>query len=191
MGRSGEAAALYIDFTDPLSFAVSRILGQARRLRWRGFERFPAAGPRPELETPRILLAADVLASFGPSSPQLRTPPFTPWSGKAHELWLHAKQEGKGDALRDALMEGFWFDSIDIGRIDLLLEIANNVGLDAGLCGVVLGVDRYACDLIRERRDATRRGVSDTPSLLLGSELRAFPQSSSEIHRWIQRLQSL
>ncbi len=99
-----------------------------------------------------------------PFSPPARLP----WSRKAHELVLHARERGCFDSVHRALLEAHFSGSGDIGRIDVLVGIAAGEGLDPGEVRTVLGVDRYRPEVERLRQAARSAGVRGVPTFESG-----------------------
>jgi predicted DsbA family dithiol-disulfide isomerase len=106
----------------------------------------------------------------------IRAPRFIPWTRKAHELALHARQEGCFDAIHEAIFRAHFVDDRDIGRVDTLVEIATEGGLDPGEVRTVLGVDRFAPEIETRRKSLLSRGVRGVPTLeAAGRMLEGFP----------------
>lgn len=106
---------------------------------------------------------------------QLATQRLIPWTRKAHELRLHAEEKGLGGPTHRALFEAFLLDGRDIGRVDVLVDIAGKLGLDVAEAKAVLDVDRFAASVVRSRGDAANLGISEPPALASkGTVLRGF-----------------
>ncbi len=105
----------------------------------------------------------------------LTEPPILFWTRKAHELVLHAAARGCGDAVHRALFDAVFVEGRDIGRIDVLVSLGRELGLDHTETKVVLDVDRYAADVAESRREAEASSVSEPPVLAWGPDtLRGF-----------------
>ena len=99
-----------------------------------------------------------------------------PWSRKAHELMLHARGEGCCEAVHKALFRAVFEKEADIGRIDVLIALAAEEGLDATEAKAVLDVDRYAADVEEMRDAALDSGVRGPPALVTdGHTLAGLP----------------
>lgn len=113
-----------------------------------------------------------VTREAAPSDFTLVSPHLIPWSRKAHELVLHAAEVGDdpdgASELRRALFHAFHREGVDIGRVDRLLEVADEVGLERSAAKAVLDVDRHLEPLRALREEAERLGVPGVPSLLAG-----------------------
>jgi predicted DsbA family dithiol-disulfide isomerase len=103
-----------------------------------------------------------------------------PWSRKAHELFLHARAQGCCEAVHAALFRSFFEKQADIGRIDVLVALAEEQGLDASEARAVLDVDRYAAEVEEMREAALRSGVRGPPTLEAGGRrLEGLPDRGS------------
>jgi len=101
---------------------------------------------------------------------ELASPHFTPWTRKAHELRLHAIEKGLENRMHDALFRARFEDGADIGRVDVLVDLAVGLGLDLTETKAVLDVDRHLDEVVELRRQAQAHGVGRTPTLRVGSE---------------------
>ena len=104
------------------------------------------------------------------------TPPdLVPWTRKAHELALFAQESGVGDVVRTRIFETYLLEGGDIGRVDVLVELGRQAGLDATETKAVLDVDRYEAAVVEARGSAEELGISDTPTLVVEERrLRGF-----------------
>ena len=167
-------ATLFYDLTDPLSYLLDQELVVVEQdlgisVRRTGFELLPP--PSPLLDAHDAFWAgrwasAEVLGGLQGSS--LVQPQLVPWTRKAHELHLHAKALEAGETVRKAIFAAFFAEARDIGRVDTLVEIAADAGLDRTEAKAVLDVDRFQADVVDARQAALVAGVRDTPSLLAG-----------------------
>lgn len=199
--------ALYFDFVDPGSWILSRAVdaaGGAGLVEWKGFELRPPPEPMidPGDEAWRARIAV-VSADFGSELPHdvrpesgagilpgsaLELPTIVPWTRKAHELCEFARARDCFDAVRRTLFRARFVDRIDIGRIDLLVEIGGRAGLDRSETKAVLDVDRYAATVLRHRVEARRMGVGDVPALVSASGRLEGSAELRDIERAIRRL---
>lgn len=174
------AACLYYDFVDPVSRVWDRRL---RRLEGHGLivdripfewapEGTPYIDPSGQEWAARWHVHDAGALELGLSS---NPPRFVPRSAKAIELVLLAQEQGHRGAVHDAIFDAFFEDGADIGRIDVLVEIAAGEGLDRSMVKAVLDVDRHRQDVVEARADAERRGVRGVPTLVArGQEITAW-----------------
>lgn len=99
----------------------------------------------------------------------LEPPAFVPRSRKAHELALYARDQGCFLPVHEEIFRVLWGEGRDIGRVDVLVELAASAGLEASEAKVVLDVDKYGPVVDAERRRAERLGVEGVPTLLAGA----------------------
>jgi len=100
----------------------------------------------------------------------LHPPELVPWTRKAHELVLYASEHDADGAVRDRIFQAYLLEGADIGRVDVLVGIATDLGLERVETKAVLDVDRHEADVVTLRADARAVGVDDTPTLLFGGE---------------------
>ncbi len=180
----------FFDFIDPGSYLVSVVIdeaGSAASLDWRGFEvRVP---PAPLIapgsgewgaHQSRVSTYAEALEV------PMTTPLFVPWTRKAHELVEFARVKNRYGRIRRALFRAHFVDGTDIGRIDLLVEIARQEGLDGSEAKVALDVDRYTATVLSNRAMARERNISGVPTLARGNHRLEGLRSPGEIERWIE-----
>ena len=93
-------------------------------------------------------------------------PDLVPRSLKAHELILHAEESDLGRPALDATFAAYFLEGHDIGRIDVLVDIAQSVGLDLTESKAVLDVDRYGIGILGAHEQALEAGVTAAPALV-------------------------
>ena len=168
---------LYFDYVDPLSYLLESELASVLsgagapgivRLPW---EVCPPPGPMPDPDGPwwtdRWKLASEVAEELGVP---LTEPRILPWTRKAHELVLHAQRHGVGAQAHAAVFRAMFGAGADIGRIDVLVEVAREVGLDPRETKAVLDVDRHTRDVETLEAVGREAGVAETPTLTWGPD---------------------
>jgi len=175
---SSTPVRLYFDFVDPLSYVANHALaGGGREVEWVGFELVPPPSPLTGGDDGRWVARRTAAApSAARLGLEIGTPALVPWSRKAHELHLHAAEHGKGAEVRAAIFDAYFRQGRDIGRVDVLVEVAASVGLDRTATKAVLDVDRHEAEVVAARREATEAGVTDVPShSVAGRVVEGFP----------------
>ncbi|MFE2754475.1 DsbA family protein [Actinosynnema sp. NPDC059335] len=92
-----------------------------------------------------------------------------PYTHLPFEGSLFAEEHGRAKEYHLAVLKAFFQHDLDIGRPDVLAEIAAEVGLDAGEFAAALAERRYA-DRHRDRlAEARAAGVRAVPTIDIGS----------------------
>lgn len=161
---------LFFDYVDPASFlqerVVERLLGGDRQLVRHPYEIQPPPRPLVDPEDEGWRRYWESTAELGRElGVEMTRPPITPWSRKAHELALHAREAERFDAVHRALFRAHALRGRDIGRVDVLVEIAEEEGLDPQETKAVLDVDRFSDRVVELRKEAERLGVRGVPTL--------------------------
>jgi len=162
---------IFSDFTCPFCHVTEAAL---RRLedeglaapRYAAYELYPAPAPLPAAPPAADLEAARPLADE--LGAPLAPPPLVPRTRKAHEAAKLAGAKGAGRAMREAVFAAYFGEGRDVGRVDVLVELAANVGLDATETHVVLDVDRYGAAVDADLALARRLGITAVPALVVG-----------------------
>jgi predicted DsbA family dithiol-disulfide isomerase len=167
-----ETLRFFFDAVDPLSFAMHRALGSLEAHRGVRavripIESYPADAPLTDTQDPfwqtRWAEGRRIAEDMGFS---LASPDLVPRSSKAHELILHAEESDLGRPALDAIFAAYFLEGQDIGRIDVLVDIAQSVGLGLTESKAVLDVDRYGTEILEAHQQALEAGVTSVPALV-------------------------
>ena len=163
----------YYDFIDPGSYVVSQMIDRAgveESFSWFGLELRPP--PAPMVDSRHSAWRSrhsEALRFARPLDLPMCEPEFLPWTRKAHELCEFAREHDRFHAVRRALFRAHFVDRVDIGRIDLLNELAHEAGLDRTETRAVLDVDRYEEAILRTREVALERKIKVVPTVITAS----------------------
>lgn len=167
----------HFDYIDPASFVMrSRIRDVAGALGltvtlvpWE--LRLPGEAPIPADDP----LWVEWWETLGPAGQEaglkLRRPARVPATRKAHELALHAGAGGQPElveSVHDAIFRAALADAVDIGRVDVLVGLATQLGLDRTETRAVLDVDRFSEEVDQLRQRGIEQGVAGAPTLVIG-----------------------
>lgn len=173
---------MYFDYVDPLSLLLSHRLreyeetGAIRVEPW-PMEVNPPPHPllHPEVQ-PWASRWDQALKESQTVGLQLQRPWIVPWSRKAHELGFCAREENSFPRIHLSLFRAYLIDGSDIGRVDVLMDLARKSGMDPMHTKAVLDVDRHRNDVEEARAQGIRQGVESIPSLLWrGTVLAGYP----------------
>ncbi|CAN5740166.1 DsbA family protein [soil metagenome] len=164
---------IFSDFTCPFCYLTEAALWRHEEagrvaVRYRALELFP---PGSELPLPsadagwekRIEPLADQL-DLSVLSPSFRTR-----TGKAHEAAAFAAERGSELSMRQAVYTAYWNDHADIGRIDVLTELAEKIGFDPQELKIALDIDLHAAAVEADGTLAKKLRVPGAPTLYLGT----------------------
>ena len=184
-GLDDGRAVLYFDYVDPGSYLLSVLLDDVE-LSWRGFEIRPPPGtPVDPREQAWAQYQTDALEYARAVGVEMKAPRMVPWTRKAHELDRHAEDQDCSEAVRSALFRAHFVDGLDIGRIDVLVELARSVGLDGSETKAALDVDHWAAQVESDRAFALEHEVAGVPTITArGARLEGL-RSMNEIRDWL------
>src|SRR5687768_13065779 len=138
VGMQPTRIQVWIDFVCPYCFLAEGPLREATsdlpvEFEWMPFELRPAPQPtlRPEGEYLQTVWKRSVYPMAAAMGVGIRLPEVSPqpYSRLAFEGMQLARTHGKTAAYVDAVLRAFFQESLDIGRIDVLRNIARRVGL--------------------------------------------------------------
>jgi len=166
----------YYDFIDPLSSLMARELALVDDpgvdgIQWIPFELRPPPTPLTSLEDPEIAARWGAAGTEDDEGRPFSPHQLVPWTRKAHELVLHAAESDQDTRVRELVFEAYLFGGRDIGRVDVLVDVARVVGLDTTEAKAVLDVDRFEARVADLRVEATDLGITTTPTLRVGDRL--------------------
>ena len=111
---------------------------------------------------------------------ELKRPWIIPWSRKAHELPLEARQRDCFREIHNALFRAYLVEGLDIGRIDILMDLSCQNGMDPVKSKATLDVDEPRAAVLSERKAAVQAGVSRPPTMLrLGRRVEGYPDEKT------------
>lgn len=107
----------------------------------------------------------------------------------AHRMIHWAGLEGKQSAMVSALFRAYWRDGRDIGDVEELCDIAEEVGLDPLAIARLLATDADASDLLARDQDARKKGVTAVPTFLIAQQYVISGAQPPEV--WAQVIEEL
>lgn len=143
---------------------------------WLPFELRPAPAPLPDMAGADLARyqanwergVAPLAERFGVT---MRFPPIKPRSRWAHEAAEFARDRGQFDAMRTALFEAYFVANRDIGRPEVLGEVAASIGLDGAALRAALAEGQYTARVVDLEAVAHRLGVGAVPTVVFGDSL--------------------
>lgn len=143
--------------------------GDAVEFRFHAFELRPEPAPLldPESEELTRNWTYAVLPLAEEREVTMRQPAVQPRSRKAFETALFARDEGRFDVVHRAIFKAFFEDGLDIGDVDVLLDIAAICGLDPESLEGALSEGRYTAAVIEDERLAGEVGITGVPFAIM------------------------
>ena len=89
---------------------------------------------------------------------------------KAHMLIAHASSLGAGEGAAEALFRAYFERALDIGRVDILADLAGEIGLDRNAALAALDDAGLLASVVAAEDEAARLGVSGVPFFILDGE---------------------
>jgi predicted DsbA family dithiol-disulfide isomerase len=96
--------------------------------------------------------------------------PRTPNTLLAHRLILLAEEQGEADAVIRGLFRALFEEGRDVGRIEALVEVAQEAGLDPAEVSEFLHGDRLAAEVRAAHDQAARIGIRGVPVFIVDRE---------------------
>lgn len=186
---------LWIDYIDPASWIMHRRIRAAARpggelstyaLRVLGREIRPPSAPPLDPDSAawhRYVasireVADEEMADYGRQQ-------VLPHTRKAHELAIHAAERDSRPEVDSAIFHAALVDGQDVGRVDVLVGLAEAVGLDRTETRAVLDVDRYTDVVVRMRDAATSQGVVGVPTMVCDGRALEGVRTLDETVAWL------
>jgi len=140
---------------------------------WCAFELRP--DPVPTLDTKGEYLNRVWRDSVCPLSEKLgfnmKLPPVQPRSRRAHEAAHWARAAGYFNDYSLSIFRAFFERGEDIGKIDVLVALASDMGLDGQALGVALEQRDFEKRVLAEEQDAQRYGIRAVPAFVAGGQM--------------------
>ena len=88
----------------------------------------------------------------------------------AHRLIHWAAEEGKQQALKEALFVAYFSQHANVSSHEILANVAQKVGLDRQRAEAILMSDTYAADVRQQEELWISRGVSSVPTIVFNDQ---------------------
>ncbi len=86
---------------------------------------------------------------------------------KAHELLHFAKEQGRQHEMEERLMAAYFTEGRHVGRVDDLVALAEEVGLDAAAVRDALESERYLAAVRADQAQASAYGINGVPFFVI------------------------
>ena len=103
----------------------------------------------------------------------LKMPPIQPRSRLAHEAAKWAGSRDRSAAYTLALFRAFFEFGLDIGDKQVLMDLADEMGLDSADLGQALDSQRFTGEVVRDEKEARKLGIRAVPSFVSSGRILA------------------
>jgi predicted DsbA family dithiol-disulfide isomerase len=169
-------------------------------IQWRGFQihpEWPAEGVAAEqfyrtMGEERRKSAWRMIESMAAETGlEMRPPAVLANSYPALQAQEFAIEQGKADEFEQRVFRAYFQEQANIGDRGLLLQLADEVGLDAAQLDQALAEERFAMRLKNTALIAHQRGISGVPTFMIGDYPLVGAQSSEVWRQVLQRASEL
>ncbi|KPQ08426.1 MAG: putative dithiol-disulfide isomerase involved in polyketide biosynthesis [Rhodobacteraceae bacterium HLUCCA12] len=94
----------------------------------------------------------------------------TPATRNAHRLIHWADQEGRQSAMVSALFRAYFVEGADIGKPEVLTELAQKAGLDGAMMARLLATDADLDEIRSRDREIRARGLEGVPAFVIAGQ---------------------
>ena len=191
---------VFADFVCPFCYLAEQPLADAAdgrdvQIAWQPFELRPE--PTPTLRPEDEYLQSTWQQVVYPMAERMGVPIVLPqvspqpYSRLAFEGFAYAAEHGLGQRYTERIFRAFFVMQRDIGRPEVLTDVAAGLGLDADDFRAVLDSGRYAQAHQQALRRARELEITTVPTLLIdGQRLEGVP-SAEALHRLLNDVVAL
>jgi len=116
---------------------------------------------------------------------KMRMPSVVPRTRLAHEAAAWARANGQADALHDAIFRAFFERSADIGQIEVLADLAANVGLDSADLKHSLALHTHLPEVLADEQQAQNYGLTGVPAFIWNGRGLVGVQTDKNLERLV------
>ena len=116
----------------------------------------------------------------------MRRPQWSPNPMRVHEATLYAKEKGKDGQFHHLAAAAYWESGADLNDPDVLKGFVEGAGMDWGDLGPRIESGEYRNAVMAEYEAAKERGVSGTPTYMIGGELHGGDVSIDDLREAIR-----
>jgi predicted DsbA family dithiol-disulfide isomerase len=101
----------------------------------------------------------------------------------AHRLIHLAARQGRQDEMKERLMSAYFTEGAAVGDVDVLVQAASEVGIDADEARSVLSSDMYAGEVLEDEHRARAFGISGVPFFAIDEKYGVSGAQRAEVLR--------
>ena len=92
-------------------------------------------------------------------------------SRRAQELGKWAESVGKGDEYHMALFKAYFANGLNIGKVSILVQLAESLGLDSGRAEEILSQGTFKDEVDRDWKYSRACGITAVPTFQAGGRV--------------------
>lgn len=169
---------VWSDFVCPWCFLASTSLEKLEtegkiEIVWRSYELRPKGSPpmpeeyRKRIEAGRPQMEAMALERYGI---KMVHGPLGVDSRAAHIGMKYAEEQGVGKAYHDAMFRAYWQDARAIDQQEVLLDVAESVGLERDAFAAALETPAYLHQVLADITQAQAMGLQGVPAMIFAGK---------------------
>lgn len=171
---------MYSDYVCPYCFLAKGPLAEAvedkdAEVEWGPFELrpYPAETLRPEMEYVQNAWKSSILPQAEKLGQHMILPELSPqpYTYLAHEGYQFAKEQGRGNEYNLRVIRAFFQEGKNIGDIEVLADLAQEVGLDRAEYKEALETRRYQEAHKSAIAEAASFGIGAVPTFIIGTRI--------------------
>ncbi len=105
----------------------------------------------------------------------------------AHRLSKYAKTQGKAEDMEERLLKAYFIDFLDIGDIDTLAVLSQEIGLNGDYVKDMLKTDDFKYDVLNDQKEAFSKRIHVVPHIIIGEEKISGAQPSEIFLKALQK----
>lgn len=199
----GKRLVLFADYVCPFCFLAETGVARLRDSRTAAidgaaFELRPPGTALPDVQAAWLddLWTRTIEPLAAAMGVALARPAVVTRTRKAHEAAAYARTKGRYAEMHAALYVAYWQEGRDIGRIDVLTEVARGIGLDPAGLRVALDIDQCTERVEQDEAWAARLGLGGVPAYVLlpegsgtgvAADIRVGLQRYEQLETWVMR----
>jgi len=148
----------------------------------------PAEQWRPEIDPKTRQAMWERIGAMGAAAGiEMKAPRILANSMLALQTSELAAEAGEGEAFEDRIFRAYFTEGLNIGKRDVLLELAGQIGLDRAALVEALDSGKYALRIRNNAMAASQKGIGGVPTFLIGDWPLVGAQSEDVMRRVLQR----
>ena len=151
-------------------------------------EGMPAEDWRPEMDPKTRQALWERIGAMGAAAGVVMKAPRTLANSLlALQAGEFATENGRGEAFDERIFRAYFSEGLNIGKRDVLLDLAAEAGLDRAALAEALDSGAYAMRIKNHAQAASQRSISGVPTFLIGDWPLVGAQSEDVMRRVLRR----